>query len=275
VGDEVSEVSALLTEAAARLKKNAPGMSVRGVAGRLDITPSYWSKILRGKKPLPPPLIPKIAKVLGLDTLQLAHLQRSILATIERTELTPLTGVRTSRKGKRSPTQDYRNMTRDELWIIEEWFYIPILNLCTVSGFQATVATLAERLGLQPAQVSDAVIRMKHLGYLQASGNGVLSRTSEKIRFPTGRSLASVRRYHDRMIQKARENLRQASDEAFASRSITSVCFAGSSAKLNEARVIMEEAMYRVANLMADSADTDEVYQMNLQIFPLTRPCPG
>jgi hypothetical protein len=55
---------------------------------------------------------------------------------------------------------------------------------------------------------------------------------------------------------------------------ISSVCFAGSTEKLKEARLILEEAMYKAANLMADEPVCDEVYQLNVQIFPLTRPSP-
>lgn len=271
----MTEVSELLSEAAARLKQQAPGMSVRRVASRLEITPSYWSKILRGKKPLPPTLLPKIVKVLGLDTQQVAQLQRLMLETIERDQLAPQTGMRTNLPAS-SPIENYANLNRDQIWILDEWFYIPILNLCTVTGFAGKIENISLRLGLKSEQVAAAVLRLKHYGYLREDQQGVFTRTDQKVRFPTSKSLAPVRQYHHAMIQKAREHLHRVSDEAFAERLISAVCFAGSSGKMKEARLILEEAMYRVANLMADEPSCDEVYQVNVQIFPLTkRVCPA
>lgn len=265
----------LLSEAAGRLKSQAPGMSMRGVAGRLQITPSYWSKILRGKKPLPISLLPRVVKVLNLDTQQVAQLQRSILETIEQERLIPVTGLRTSREAKTSPIEEYRSLGRDEFWILEEWYYIPLLNLFTVTEFHPTVEGLAYRLGLNSQQVSEAILRLKHHGYLLETAGGLV-RTEQKVRFPTNRSHAQVRHYHNSMLQKAREELLQfGNDERFAGRLISAVSFAGSSEKLKEARLILEEAMYRAANLMANEPKSDEIYQLNVQLFPLSkRLCP-
>ena len=92
------------------------------------------------------------------------------------------------------------------------------------------------------------------------------------MRFPTDRSHASVRKYHQEAINKARAQLSSPqAGETFDSRLISALCVTGSSEKIKEARLILEEAMYRAANLMADEDITDEVYQLNLQIFPLTR----
>jgi len=270
----MKEASELLNEAAIRLKRQSPGMSLRGVAGRLEITPSYWSKILRGVKPLPPTLLPKIVKVLGLDTQQVAHLQRLILDRIEREQLTAVTGMRTSHKVKKPPAEVFRNLNRDEIWILEEWYYIPILNFCTLSEVKPTLTNISKRLGLKIEQARDAVRRLKHYGYLKEDKDGILIRTEQKVRLPTNKSLAQVRQYHSSLLQKAREELKHTSDEDFANRLISAVNFAGTSKKIKEARLILEEAMYRVANLMADEPKTDEVYQLNLQIFPMTKVCP-
>ena len=50
-----------------------------------------------------------------------------------------------------------RSFGRDDFWILEEWYYIPLLNLFTVSGFEPSLTTIARRLGLNIAQVADAL----------------------------------------------------------------------------------------------------------------------
>lgn len=257
-----------------RLKRQFPGMSVRGVAGRLEITPSYWSKILRGKKPVPPALLPKIVKVLRLDTQQVAQLQRSILQRIERDQLMPATGLRTTNKRKKAPTETYRNLETSEIWLLKEWFYIPILNFCTLPKAGTDIKGIASGLGLKTEQVREAIQKLVQHGYLKQEKNGRLARTEQKLRLPTTKSLAQVRDYHAALLQRAGEELKNISDEDFARRLISAVNFAGSSKKMKEARLILEEAMYQVANLMADDHDCDEIYQLSLQIFPMTKVCP-
>lgn len=256
----------ILQEAAANLKDRSPGMSLRAVAGRLNISPSYWSKILRGQRPLPENLLPRVVKVLSMDTHQTARLQRTILQTIEERKLAPVTGVHTKRDT--SPVDEFKTLKQEDYWLLEEWYLIPILNLFTVSGFSQTTEEIARRLGISKDTAANAVSRLSLKGYLKENGT-TLERTDMQVRFPTDRSHSSIRKFHQEMITKARKELD--APAAFDSRLISALNFTGSSAKLNEARLILEEAMYRAAKLMAEEEVTDEVYQLNLQIFPLTK----
>jgi uncharacterized protein (TIGR02147 family) len=263
----------LLSEAAARLKRRAPGMTVRALAARLKVSPSYLSKILRGKKPISQSMLSRLVKALGLDSQQIAQLQRAILEEIENEDLVPATGIRTSRLEISSPVESYRNLERGDFWILSEWFYIPILNLLTVTEFAATPGEIAGRLGISQAQAARALLRLEGAGLLAKNSEGRVVRTEEKIRFPTDRSLPEIRRYHLNLLQKAREELaRPGTEAAFPSRLISSVSFVGPKSKFPEAKLIIEEAMYRVANLMADEPVTDEVFHLGLQFFPLTKP---
>ena len=260
----------LLLAASQRLKAQWPSFSVRAVAAKLGISPSYWSKILRGQKPIPNRLLPDVVRVLRLDTQTVAQLQRSILNAIETDALTPKTGLKTSGLVENSPVDAYRSLGREDFWLLEEWYYIPVLNLVTVTDFNGQEAEIAKRLGLRLPQAEEAVRRLLNYGYLVRDGS-TLKRTEERLRFPVDRSFPVVRKYHSSLLMKAREELQKDSAEAFESRLISAVSFAGSSQRMKEARLILEEAMYRAANLMADELTSDEVYQLNLQIFPLTQ----
>lgn len=262
----------ILLAAAEAFKKQWPGMSLRAVAAKLEISPSYWSKILRGKKPLPQHLIEKVVRVLGMDAQATGQLQRAILYSIEADVLAPATGITTSRELDRSPVESYKTLGREDFWLLDEWYYIPIFNLFTITGFDGTPETMAIRLGLRASQVEEAIRRFINYGFLQKKEDGHLERTELQLRFPTDRSFTHVRKYHQATLTKAREELaREGAPETFEKRLISAVCFAGSSEKIKEARLILEEAMYRVANLMADEDVRDDVYQLNLQLYPLSK----
>jgi uncharacterized protein (TIGR02147 family) len=262
----------ILTSAAEALKKQWSGMSLRAVAGKLEISPSYWSKILRGKKPLPQNLLEKVVKVLAMDAQQVALLQRSILNQLESDVLAPATGIKTSRESGRSPIENYRSLGREDFWLLDEWYYIPIFNLYTMTGFDGQPESMAAVLGLRLNQVEEALRRFVNYGFLKMNERGELVRTELQLRFPTDRSFTHVRKYHQAALSKAKEELaREGASESFENRLISAVCFAGSSEKIKEARLILEEAMYRAANIMANETVRDEVYQLNLQLYPLTK----
>ncbi|RYZ80924.1 MAG: DUF4423 domain-containing protein, partial [Proteobacteria bacterium] len=89
-------------------------------------------------------------------------------------------------------------------------------------------------------------------------------------RFPTDKSHAQIREYHRKMIKKATEVLStKLQPEDFQNRLINCVSFAGSAEKIEEAKVILNHALYQVAELLS-KGPADEVFQINLQFFKLT-----
>jgi uncharacterized protein (TIGR02147 family) len=257
---------ALLQTAARDLQKRHPGMSLRAVAAKLRISPSYWSKILRGQKPLPQKILPQVIRVLGLDSQQVGRLQRAMLSQIEKNEMTPFTGVRVNSINDASPIENYGNLGREDFWLLREWYLIPILNLLTLSQGPNNSKGLAQILGLSQAVVDDSIERLLATGFLEKTATGGVKRTNLQMRFPTDRSHLDVRNYHRSMIKKSLDVL--SGEAQFDRRLIAGLNFAGSSAKVSEARLILEEALYRVANMMAGEPATDELYQLNVQLFP-------
>lgn len=73
------------------------------------------------------------------------------------------------------------------------------------------------------------------------------------------------------MIQKAAAGLENVPSEAeFAERLVSGISFAGDPKLLPEAKVVIEEALYKAAAILADG-DCTEVFQLNLQLFKVSR----
>ena len=266
----MSKVVEQLQAAAAKLKQERAGMSLRAVAARLEISPSYWSKILRGERQISQQLLPRIVKVLKFDVQQTAELQKKILQEIESQRYSPSTGLRTADQTK-SPVADYKVMGESHHWLHTEWFYIPVLNAVTLTP-APNAAMISQRLKLSPRQTADALGRLTNAGLVQALADGTHQRTEMAIRFTTLRSEKVIRDFQARMIGLAQNELTSPHAGATVEgRHISSVCFAGDKQKLDEARLILEEALFKAANLMAESDQCGEIYQLNLQLFPLTK----
>lgn len=267
-----SEIAALLGAALRRLQKHNPLMSIRGLAAQVDVSPSYLSKIFRGERRLPASLIGDLAKVLRLDHHEVIEIHRLLLVDIEQSQISTATGLRTLEPNRKdSVPKSYRGLGTSEYWLLEDWYHIPIHNLATTLNFTDSAEWIARRLGVPEAQVKDSLKRQIREGYLARDAEGMLSKTSLRLRFPTERSHALIRRFHRSMIKKALDALEKPpTEEEFRQRLISGISFAGDPSRLEDAKVIIEEAMYRASELLANG-DCTEVFQLNLQLFKVTR----
>jgi hypothetical protein len=96
-------------------------------------------------------------------------------------------------------------------------------------------------------------------------------RTDMKIRFPTTKSHPSIRKFHQAMIKKAFEELKKTEHVDFEQRLITGISVTGDPRKLAEAKDILNKALYKAAEVLLDSENPTQVYQMNVQMFRITK----
>lgn len=240
----VKSVSDILAEGQRRLQDENPAMSVRSVARLIGISPSYWSKILRGEKRLTPTRLSKTVKALRFDLIQTAELQRSLLFELAQRELETETGLSIRSENKDEVAQ-YSALGKSDFWLLEKWFYLPLLNLISCSTFKSEIKWIATRLGVSEVTASEAINNLQRAGFLKISPNGEIQRTNLRMRFPTDRSHPQIRQFHRNMIEKALKHLADPRVEtSFDQRLIAGVSFAADSQKIAEARLILERAMY-------------------------------
>lgn len=249
-----------------RLKREQSSTSIRGLAQRLKVTPSYLSKVFRGEKPLSLPLAGKLAKALHFDHHQTAEIQRLLLEDIESSKI--VTGLRTLKK-KRGLSTQYAILGKPDYWLLEEWYHLPLLNLATVEGFDPQTA--ASRLQITSEQASHSLQRSLQSGYLRETVNGNIEHTDIKVRFPTDRSHESVRKFHRAMIERALNLISGVpNDQDFTERLLSGVAMACNPNAIPQAKLVLEEAIFKAVDILTEGPCT-EVFQLNLQLFRLTK----
>jgi uncharacterized protein (TIGR02147 family) len=270
----VGSVKNLLQRALTRLQTENRSISIRSLASRIDVSPSYLSKIFRGERSLPLRLLPALGKALQLDHHEVLQAQQVLLGAVEDRELQNATGIRTLPRENVRVATAYETLGQNDFWLLEEWYHLPILNLVTLKDYVHSPEWIAGRLGITELQARRSLERMLEGGQLLLVA-GVVKRNLEKLRFPTQRSHPSVRSFHRAMIERAQKCLKKdPSEKEFNERLISGIAFAADPSKIAQAKVILEEAMYRAAEVLA-SGECTEVCQLNLQLFPLTSEGPG
>jgi uncharacterized protein (TIGR02147 family) len=263
--------AALLMNALKRLQTENRRLSVRSVAAQLKLSPSHVNKIFRGERELPLKLVNQFSRVLQLDHHEVVELQRLALTAHAERELRPGIKIGALREQNTALMTEYETLGGSDLWILERWYYFAILNLVTTQNFDSSPEHIATRLGISESDAQKALDRLTESGHLVSRG-GRIERRSEKLRFPTQRSHLSLRIHHQAMIRKALDKLQGVPTEKdFADRLISSVTFAADPEKIEQAKLILEEAVYRAANFLANGEGCTEVYQINLQLFSLTK----
>lgn len=245
-------------------KKHAPGFSLRAVAKRLDVSPSFLSRILSGQRPVPYSLLLKMKTVLDIAPEVFTSLKEAHEVKIED-NAAPAKGKRTVK----TALADWEMASQESVRILREWYFLPILQLASLKGFDGTLAQITTRLGLKESLAKKACEELVDLGLLTRKA-GLYSSSNQKLRWDSAKSVAEVRKFHSSMLEQAQESLKQTED--FERRLITGVTLTTSPEKLAAAKKKLADCLHEIANdLTDDDESATEVYQLAAQLFPLTR----
>jgi len=246
-------------------KKFSSGYSLRSVARRLKVSPSFLSRILNGQRPIPYSLLLRLEKILDIAPEIFASLKAAHHVKVEDT-VAPSRGKRKIE----TPLQDWEMASEESVRILREWYYLPILELACTEDFDGRVETITRRLGLRESVAEGACEELVALGLMLKKKNTFTS-ANKKLRWDSAKSVKEVRRFHDQMLTRAQNELRRGqSAEEFARRLITGITLSTYPEKIEAAKKRLAECLHEIANdLIADGPGT-EVFHLAGQLFPLT-----
>lgn len=248
-------------------KRKNPSFSLRAVAKKMEVSASYFSEILSGKKRLPLSRVSQVAKTLGMDSV--AQDQLTVLLQRELLKLAP--GESSSKVLPRKAIQSFDPVPEEkDFSILEKWYHVALLDLVASPQFQTDPQWISQILGITQTAAENSFKTLVRLKYLKEE-RGQWIKTQKKIRLPTTKSHEAVRNFHKQMIEKALEELEfNISEEAFGRRLISGITITADPMKVDQAKQILAEALHEAAEVLMDG-DCTEVYQLNLQVFPLTK----
>ena len=224
--------------------------------------------VIKGKRPLSVKAGQKIIAVLGLtgvpknyfDTL--VRYQNAKIAT-EREKL-----FQTLRDLKARSIDSTK--LKAQLDFFSEWYHTAIYEMTMMADFSSDPRWIVDHIEprIRPEQARKSLHLLEALG-LVAFHKEEGRHFPTQARVSTGDEIASVAitRYHQKMIEIGRESITRVAD---SNRDISSITISIPLPQL--AKYKREISMFRKKLLaMADSEeDKDTVFQMNVQLFPLT-----
>jgi uncharacterized protein (TIGR02147 family) len=247
-----------------RISQNSQ-YSLRAFARDLNISHSYLSQLINGRRGISAGQAVKMMKVLQLHGNERARFLGAVFRSHEEG------GAIVKAQGRRANKAAQAGLVLeiDRFRLVSEWYHGAIVELTAIEGFKPNVGWIGKRLGIEPKTVKDAVQRLMRLGILNKDSGG-WRRVHTQIDFPMSRADLATQKYHEQLIEKAKLALNSPSTADYEARDITA-----HTAAINPKR--LPEAKKRVAafrkKLMAylGKGGVSEVYQLNIQLFQLSR----
>lgn len=246
-------------------KKFSAGFSLRSVAKRLEVSPSFLSRILSGERPVPYALLLRLQKVLDIAPEVFASIKEAHQVKVDD-------GVAPTRGKRKVQTslEDWEMASQESVRILREWFYLPILEMTCLENFDGKPETLSRRLGLKLSVAKSACEELFALGLLIRKKDQYYS-AHKKLRWDSAKSVDEVRAFHSQMLERAKEELaRSKAPEDFERRLITGITLSTSPEKIARAKKRLAQSLHEIANEMMEDGPGTEVFHLAAQLFPMT-----
>lgn len=247
-----------------RQKKADPKRySLRQVAKAAGLSPGYLSKIFSNQRQLTLEVAQSLFEILKMDEI-------GKKAVLESFALRPQRHIEKPKNLK--VLESFKLSNESVEWLLGKWYRLAILDLMTTSDFQSDPKWISKRLGIAESDISYSLRILEESELAFRDEAGIWRKTHERLRFPTVTSKQTIRDYHKGQLNRALDVLNQKTlPKDFNERLIVGFSIACNPARLEEVKNYLSFALYE-ASLMLAEENCQEVYQLNLQLFPQTMP---
>lgn len=220
--------------------------SMRSLATKLGISAGALGDLMKGKRPLSDFYAEKIARNLNLNEQEMKVLFAAV-------------NTRSRKFGRQ------KILTENELSMVTDWENYAILNLMKTADFQSDASWIAQRLALSETKVKNCLKVMMDLELISFR-QGEWLRTHGSLTTTKEIPSQALVTAHKKDLLKAIEVLEKTTPDT---RSFTSVTMPINTAKIDEARKLIQKFRRNLCTLM-ETGPRDEVYNLNIQLYPVT-----
>ena len=251
-------------------KRRNTTYSVSAYARDLGVSQPFLSRLMNRQRRPTVKVAVQVAAVCDVSNRQTEEWISSII-------LTSPPGAKVPKKmrafyEKRSKTLKVKpfDCSASQFKAISQWYHLAILYLTYNCDFRGDSSWIARRLGITRIEADEAFNRLLELGWLKREGDQFQA-IHPVLSVNAKRAEIANREFHKQMGQKAIEAMGDLSDETFDRQIFSGVTFAIPKTRISEFREKVQSFQKEVLSML-ESETYSDVYQLNLQLFPLTKP---
>jgi len=250
-------------------KSRYPGYSHRVFAKSAGLSsPSHLSMIIKGERNLSLKTMAKFAEGLKLTSKERKYFER-LVAYNQATDLQEKAKAFSEILALKSSLRSLNQIEKDKFEFLAKWYAVAIYVMVDMPAFQNNPKWICQTLkeSITPTQAKDTLAGLLRLGLIKKNDDGTLEQSSGAVTIPDDTKTLAVFRYHSSMIRLGENALRNERQDL---REMNGVTFAIPAAKLGEFKQKIRAFRKEMNQLASDMKDPDQIYQMNIQLFPLS-----
>lgn len=250
------------------LKSSRRGVSHRSLALRAGFSsPNFLKLVMDGKRNLTEASIPKVGIAFELDEKEFNFFAKLVAfnqaKSIEKKDSTY------HELKKLRADLPLRRVEHCQFEYFERWYHVAIRELVGLTSFQEDPKWIRQNLQgkVSLPQIRQSLRLLERLGFVRRDVKGRLVPSVGSL--STGDEVASVGiyRFHEAMLKKAQASLHETKAQY---RDISSVTVSVSREKLQSLKQSIQAFRKEMLALAEQSDQAEAVYQMNIQLFPLS-----
>lgn len=226
--------------------QNNPKYSLRSFSRALDIEPSFLSKILAGKRSVSAQTFSRISKRLDLHCVDHGNAYEDEFA------------------------DDFTYLQQEAQIILRFWYHFAILELLDIKNFCKNIRNISKTLGVSFFEVQQAMNRMESLKLVvQNKSTGHWANNSIKFSsLKLGPTSGALQHLQKEILKQAIEKLENCAPEL---RDQSTMTIAINTKLLPIAKQKIKQFRRELSKLLKDRQELDEVYQLHISLFPVTK----
>lgn len=250
------------------LKRTKAFFSFRFAEAKLGIDASNLAKVLAGKRPLPRKAVARLAEMAGWSRKETEYFDLLIRFNRARNDKAAR-DLFAKLQALQEPGGT--RLEADQLDFYGHWRHTAVYALLDCVDFRGEGhAELAQRFvpPLSVRDLKDSLALLERLGLIRRLPNGRLA--------PVPRVLTSGEKWRAMAIQQFQQETLELAGKALtdmprAQRDISTLTFSLNRRDLAAAREVTREYRKAMMKLAEGSAQADQVFQLNVQFFPLSK----
>ena len=249
-------------------KKTQPAFSLRFFAEKAGLSSHAHLKLtIDGKRNITKSTVTKLIHGLGLIKQRATYFENLVFfnqATDDEEKK-----VYYEQLVKASPHSKLHKMDQAQLRIFREWHHSVILEMVSLKGFRPIPDWVSKRLEgkVTPAQVQESFNLLLELGLLVKTANGFRQRDPMITTDDEVQDLM-VKLYHQQMLLISKDKL---SELASQERDFSALTFSIRRKDFPNLKKQIQLMRKELLDFSAGAGEGDDVVQVNIQLFPLTR----
>ncbi|MGE3260230.1 MAG: TIGR02147 family protein [Bacteriovoracia bacterium] len=262
---EQTNYRVLLKAAWSEKAAKGKGYSLRSLARKVGVSPSFLSEMLNGKKSLSMDLAFKIAVKLGLTETETQNL--CLLAQLENEQDPDFRSEILKRINHLHPRKKTHDLSTDLFKVIADWYHFAILEMTHLPGFRLRAESISKSLNISKIEAEVAIERLLRLELLEKTAKGSYRKTHDYVLAQSQISAGALRQFHRQYLEKAQLALEaQSPRERVSATDVLPL----NSKYLPEVDRLSREFSSAVLRLSEKTGTKDAVYALGVHCFRLT-----